>query len=191
MDWELPIGTISLFISAFTLYNQFHRTELIVYPLIRDTEVLLVLENSGNTLVRDFTIKLVDRTPVSDKTKERLEKMPFLNGKVEATIAAKTKREIPLGNYLQFMIDGAHNNDEKRILPKFVIEVKTKRLWLWHKTRTFQCDYNAYTREEIVHTSTYHLKQINRSIGGLYSQIKGIHDVKKSELEEIKKNRPF
>lgn len=77
MDWELPIGTISLFISAFTLYNQFHRTELIVYPLIRDTEVLLVLENSGNTLVRDFTIKLVDRTPVSEETKNVWRTCPF------------------------------------------------------------------------------------------------------------------
>lgn len=173
MTWETTASLLSLVIALFTLYNQFHKTELIAYPLIRDTELLLVLENSGNTLVRDFTVKLITKSLIDEYKKIELKDMPFLNGMVASTMAAKTKREIPLGRHFQYYLNEAlakaeEEEEEKKLeLPVFQVEITRKYLKLWHKTEIFECNYNVYSREEIVFTSTYHLKNISKTLKGM------------------------
>lgn len=166
----LVFSAASILIGLYSLYNQFHKIELVAYPTIRDHEVYLVLENTGETLVKDFTVNVENKGYQTEKGQKILDEMPFLNGKASFTLASGKKREIPLGSYLQYAFD---NKTEGTGLPIFEVTFCAKKPITNSLYRvTYTCDYNAYSNESIVYSNNFHFRRMDDSLRGIESGIK-------------------
>jgi len=164
VNLEILIASFALFFSFISLYQQFFHKEIVVYPGVKNGELYLFIENSGQSLVSNFSVEIINLNEVlssirmnADK-KKRFKSRNGLNGNAHHTLASKARREVPLGSHLDFSL--IEKNDEK-FFPILKVRIKYKGFKL---SKVFICDYNIYKNEMIDHDVSEQLEKINNTL---------------------------
>lgn len=171
MNLEILIGSLALVLSLISLYHQFFHKEIVVYPGMKNGLFYLHVENSGGTLVQDFSIEILEvdaflssinisnhaSSEEFEEFNEEFKSRNGLNGKALNTLASKGKRTILLGHSVFFRT----SNDEFPTYPILSVKVRYKGL---KRSKIFTCDYNSYSNEMIDHDIAYELKELNNTL---------------------------
>lgn len=165
INLEIVIGSLALILSLVSLYHQFFHKEIVVYPSVRNDKLYLIIENSGQSLVHNFFVEIVNIEEVLFSIEMHdMEKMQFrnrsgLNGNASHTLASKSKRTILLGNFENFL--STTRQDITHGFPVFTVKVRYGK---FKKTKTFVCDYNSYWNELIDRDVSLQLEEINKTL---------------------------
>lgn len=165
-DWmvflALVFSALSLIFSWISLRKQFFQQEIVAYPALKNDELYLHVENTGQTLVQDFSIEIINMDEMlSDIRMNSDDKISFknrsgLNGKALTTLASKGRRTILLGDYKDFRIV---NPEAVQSFAIMLVKINYKGS---KKSKTFICDYNTYKNEMIDHDVVSELREINK-----------------------------
>jgi len=165
MNLEILIASLAFILSVISLYNQFFHKEIVVYPASKNFMLYLQVENSGGTLVQNFSIEvlnmeeLLSAPNLDEEYRAKIKSRNSLNGKGLITLASKGKRRIPLMHLIDFK--GEDPDIELKPLPIIYVKVRYKGL---KRSKTFICDYNSYSGEMIDYDISADLKEINSTL---------------------------
>ena len=164
INLEIVIASFALFLSAVSFYQQFFHKEIVVYPGVKNGELCLFIENSGQSLVSDFSVEIINLDEVLSSIKMDADKKKLfksrngLNGNAFHTLASKARREVPLGSHLDF---GLIQKNEGKTFPILKVKIRYKGL---KPSKLFMCDYNIYKNEMIDHDVSEQLEKINNTL---------------------------
>lgn len=167
-DWmvflALVFSALSLIFSGISLRKQFFQQEIVAYPGLKNNELYLHVENTGQTLVQDFSIEITNMNEMlsdikmNSKDKNSFRNRSGLNGKALNTLASKGRRTILLGDFKDFRIA---NLDALQFLPIMSVKINYKGL---KKSKTYICDYNTYKNEMIDHDVVSELRELTKVV---------------------------
>ena len=167
-DWmvflALVFSALSLVFSWISLRKQFFQQEIVAYPGLKNNELYLHVENTGQTLVQDFSIEIINMNEMlsdikmNSKDKNSFKNRSGLNGKALTTLASKGRRTILLGDYKDFRIV---NPETTQSFPIMSVKISYKGS---KKSKTYICDYNTYKNEMIDHDVVSELREINKAL---------------------------
>lgn len=164
INLEILIASLALMLTCFSLYHQFFNKEIVAYPGIKNGELYLHIENSGQTLVQDFSIEITNMDEVlsdikmNSKDKDSFRNRSGLNGKALTTLSSKGRRTILLGDYKNFRVV---TPEATQSFPVMSVKINYKGL---KKSKTYICDYNTYKNEMIDHDAVSELREINKAL---------------------------
>lgn len=164
INLEIVIASLALILSLVSLYHQFFHKEIVVYPGLRNENLYLHVENSGQSLIHNFFIEIINMDELlsgikmSIDDKKSFKNRDGLNGKASNTLSSKGKRTILLGDYKSFIAV-----DPKASQPFPILSIKV-RYKGFKKSKTFVCDYNSYRNELIDHDVSSELREINKTL---------------------------
>lgn len=163
INLEIIIGSLALILSLISLYHQFFHKEIVIYPSMKNNDFYLNIENSGGTLVQNFSVEILNiDTVLSDSMysrndfQSRFKNQNGINGKSSITLAPKGKRTILLGEAIDFQ-----TNSSEAIVPSYPIFSVKVSYKGFKKSKTFICDYNSYTNEIVPQDTDSILKELN------------------------------
>lgn len=161
INLEILIASLALILSLLSLYHQFFHKEIVVYPGVKNGNLYLHIENSGQSLVSDFSIQILDmddllsNIEMKPQDKKAFKERNGINGKASNTLASKGRRTILLGNHKMFR---AINRVDSNPFPILIVKVD---YGLLKKSKKFICDYNTFRNEMIDYDVTGELKELN------------------------------
>ena len=164
INLEIVIASLALILSLVSLYHQFFHKEIVVYPGLRNENLYLHVENSGQSIIHNFSIEIINMDEVlstikmKNTDKDLFKNRDGLNGKASNTLSSKGKRTILLGDYKSFRTT---DPGATIFLPILLIKIHYKGL---KRSKTFTCDYNSYRNELIDHDVTSELREINKTL---------------------------
>ncbi len=162
INLEILVASLALILSLVSLYHQFFHKEIVVYPGVMNGNLYLHIENSGQSLVSDFSIEILDiddllsNIEMSSENKKKFRERNGIIGKASNTLASKGRRTILLGNHRDFK---TINRTESNPFPIFLVKID---YGLFKKSNTFICDYNTFRNEMIDYDVSGELKELNR-----------------------------
>lgn len=163
INLEIAVASLALVLSLISLYHQFFHKEIVVYPSMQNHKFFLNIENSGGSLVQNFTIEILnietvisDCSNISEEFKVQFKNQNSLNGKALNTLASKGKRTILLGRSFHFRMN--NRDAEVASYPIFSVKVRYKGL---KRSKVFICDYNSYANEIMDQDISFELKELN------------------------------
>ena len=133
---------------------------------MRNNDLYLNIENSGGTLVQNFSVEILNiDTVLSNSTfsrsdfQSRFKNQNGINGKSSITLASKGKRTILLGSAIDFQT----NSSEAKVPSYPILSVKVSYKG-FKKSKIFTCDYNSYTNETVPQDIDSILKELNKNL---------------------------
>lgn len=149
---ELCLSVIAIFVSVYTYYAQNVKEEVFVYPFVKDTTFLVIIENVGNSTLRNYSINLKNIEHPHEASRAQLLKMDLLKKEAKFSLSPKKTHEIIIGSPTF-----PYGDNTRPILEIEVFNSKGK-----HKD-TFTCDFNIYKNRisRIVSSDSFEKKVVS------------------------------
>ena len=166
-NWELIIALGALALSMYTFYVQNVKEELVIYPYENDKKMYITIENTGKSLIRNYTLELSKVEHMDAVIEKQLKKMFLFQRKVKFNLAANRS--------INFSAGSTAANNGKEFLPILTFDVYNSKK---RKVDTFVCDFNMYRHQMtiVVHSTKEQRKdaliqEISQSLSGIHDEL--------------------